>query len=74
MEKTKGQEEFNEEKPVLDFPSHFFEGNDVQDEVQEILTELDHIDPITRADDVMTKSVQELVEKTAALSRSQSDV
>ena len=55
MEKTKGQEEFDEEEPVLDFPSHFF-------------------DPITRADDVMTKRVQELVEKAAALSRSQSDV
>ena len=74
MEKIKGQEEFDEEEPVLDFPSHFFDGNDVQDEVQEILNELDPIDPVTRADDVMTKRVQELVEKAAALSRSQSEV
>ena len=61
MEKTKGQEEHEEEEPMLELPSHFSEGNEVQDEVQEILNELDPIDPVTRKDDVMTKRIQELV-------------
>ena len=48
MEKTKGQEELEEEEPMLEYPSHFSEGNEVHDEVQEILNELDPIDPVTR--------------------------
>ena len=74
MERTKGQEELEEEESMLELPSHFSEGNEVQDEVQEILNELDPIDPVTRKDDVMTKRIQELVERAAVLSQSQAEI
>ena len=59
-----------EEEDEIELPKRFSDGDTVQEEVQELLNELDPFDPISLNDDVMSQRIHELVERTAALSRS----
>ena len=49
------------------------DGDKVPERVREFLDKLDPFDPVNRNDDVMSQRIQELVERTAALSRSRID-
>ena len=53
-----------------ELPKRFSDDDTVQEKVQELLNKLDPFDPISLNDDVMSQRIRELVERTAALSRS----
>ena len=59
-----------EEEEEIEHPKRFSDGDTVQEAVQELLNELDPFDPIRLNDDVMSQRIHDLVERTAALSRS----
>ena len=59
-----------EEEEEVELLKRFSDGDTVQKEVQELLNELDPFDPIRLNDDVMSQRIHDLVERTAALSRS----
>ena len=59
-----------EEEEEIELPKRFSDGDTVREEVQELLNELDPFDPIRLNDDVMPQRIHDLVERTAALSRS----
>ena len=42
-----------EEEEVINFPTHFSDGNRVDEEIQTILDEMDPIDPMTMDDSVI---------------------
>ena len=60
-----------EEEEEIEVPKRFSDGDTVQEVVQELLNELDPFDPVSLNNDVMSRRIHELVERTAALSHSQ---
>ena len=53
-----------EEEEVINFPTHFSDGDKLDEEMQTILDDVDPIDPRTMDDSVMAEKIHNLVKRT----------